>query len=112
MRIKYKPLRMLTGAAISLPIVAIVAFGPASANVGALSTDFDPGATYASKCTTCHGKTAEKHFDATKTDDALADVVMKGKDAKPLKMPSYEAKGVTADQAKALVAFMRTLHPS
>jgi hypothetical protein len=29
--------------------------------------------------------------------------------AAPIKMPSYEAKGITADQAKALVTFMKSL---
>ena len=57
------------------------------------------------------GKQAEKKFDKTKADDALTEVVLKGKDAKPLKMPAYETKGVTPEQAGALVAQMRTLNP-
>ena len=32
-----------------------------------------------------------------------------GRDAAPIKMPSYEAKGMTAGQAKALVAYAKSL---
>jgi|SRR6476469_7609607 mono/diheme cytochrome c family protein len=70
----------------------------------------DPAAFYASKCVTCHGKKAEKKFDASLTDDQLVEIVLKGKKpAKPPNMPAYGEKGVTADQAKALVAYMKQL---
>jgi mono/diheme cytochrome c family protein len=62
-------------------------------------------ATYKAKCAICHGANAEKAFDATKADDALIDAVLKG--VKP-KMPSYDQK-LTIDQAKQLVAYMKTL---
>lgn len=68
----------------------------------------DAGALYKTKCVACHGATAEKKFDATKSDDDLIQTVLKGKKMeKPPNMPSYEEKGVTADQAKALIAFMK-----
>lgn len=68
----------------------------------------DPAAFYKTKCFACHGATAEKKFDATKADDELIQVVLKGKKMeKPPHMPSYEEKGVTADQAKALITFMK-----
>jgi mono/diheme cytochrome c family protein len=63
---------------------------------------------YKTKCFACHGATAEKKFDATKTDDELIQIVLKGKKMeKPPNMPGFEEKGITADQAKALVAFMK-----
>ncbi|MFL6333533.1 MAG: c-type cytochrome [Pyrinomonadaceae bacterium] len=104
---------------MKLLVVALVALlatflrAPASARTGAVvAGNFDAAAAYTSmKCATCHGKKAEKKFDKTKTDGALAEIVLKGKDAKPLKMPAYEAKGVTPEQAAALVAHMRALHP-
>jgi mono/diheme cytochrome c family protein len=93
-------------------LLATIVLRPASARTGAVAGDFDAAAAYTSmKCATCHGKQAEKKFDKTKEDGALAEVVLKGKDAKPLKMPGYEAKGVTPEQAAALVAHMRSLHP-
>ena len=71
--------------------------------------DDDTGAVYKSKCFACHGATAEKKFDATKADDELIQIVLKGKKLdKPPHMPAYEEKGITADQAKALVAFMKS----
>jgi mono/diheme cytochrome c family protein len=68
----------------------------------------DTAALYKTKCFACHGPTAEKKFDATKADDVLIDTVLKGrKMEKPPNMPSFEEKGITADQAKALVGFMK-----
>lgn len=62
-------------------------------------------ATYKAKCAMCHGGNAEKSFDATKADEALLDAVLKG--VKP-KMPSYDQK-LSPDQAKSLVAYMKSL---
>lgn len=70
----------------------------------------DTSALYKSKCVACHGATAEKKFDATKTDEELIQTTLKGKKMeKPPNMPGYEEKGITGDQAKALVAFMKSL---
>ena len=67
-------------------------------------------AYYNSKCVACHGKKAEKKFDATLADDQLVDAILKGKKGeKPPNMPAYGEKGVTEDQAKALVAHMKQL---
>ena len=72
------------------------------------SSDDDAAALFKSKCVVCHGATAEKKFDATKADDELIQTILKGKKPeKPPNMPAYEEKGITADQAKALVAFMK-----
>jgi mono/diheme cytochrome c family protein len=74
-----------------------------------METQDDTAAMFKSKCAACHGQTAEKKFDATKADDELVQTVLKGKKfEKPPNMPSYEEKGLTADQAKALVAFMKS----
>jgi mono/diheme cytochrome c family protein len=73
------------------------------------ATQDDPAALYKTKCFACHGATAEKKFDATKADDDLIQRVLKGKKLeKPPNMPAFEEKGITADQAKALVAFMKS----
>jgi hypothetical protein len=57
----------------------------------------------------CHGQTAEKKFDATKPDAELTEIVLKGKKAeKPPNMPAFGEKGITAEQATALVGFMKT----
>lgn len=73
------------------------------------AADDDAAALYKSKCVACHGATVEKKFDATKADEELIQTVLKGKKLeKPPNMPAYEEKGITADQAKALVAFMKS----
>ena len=73
------------------------------------ATQDDPAALYKSKCFACHGATAEKKFDAAKPDEELIQTVLKGKKMeKPPSMPGYEEKGITADQAKALVTFMKS----
>jgi mono/diheme cytochrome c family protein len=70
----------------------------------------DVAALYKGKCVACHGATADKKFDAAKPDAELAEIILKGKKGeKPPFMPAYEEKGVTAEQAKALVAHMRSL---
>lgn len=81
----------------------------ASAGTGAQQPS-DTDAFYKAKCVMCHGKKAEKKFDTAMTDDQMIEVVLKGKKAeKPPHMPAYGEKGVTADQAKALVDHMKHL---
>lgn len=73
----------------------------------------DPAAFYKAKCIVCHGPKAEKKFDASLPDEQLIDIVMKGKKPeKPPNMPAYGEKGVTAEQAKALVEYMKQLKPA
>lgn len=93
----------------AVPLLAAAFYGGAEARAGAAADDFDAAATFKAKCAMCHGQKAEKKFDAAKADDALVETVLKGKDDVTPKMPGYEAKGVTADQAKALVAHMKML---
>jgi mono/diheme cytochrome c family protein len=62
------------------------------------------------KCVVCHGQKAEKKFNADLKDEELLETVMKGKKPeKPPNMPAYEAKGLTAEQAKAMIAYMKQL---
>ncbi len=54
--------------------------------------------------------TAEKKVDKTKADDELIQTVLKGKKLeKPPNMPAFEERGITADQAKALVGYVKSL---
>lgn len=72
--------------------------------------DFDAAGTYKAKCFACHGAKAEKKWDSTRPDDQMAESILKGKKAeKPPNMPGFEDKGITADQAKALVAYMKSI---
>jgi mono/diheme cytochrome c family protein len=70
----------------------------------------DTAAYYKGKCVMCHGKKAEKKFNSALADDQLVEIVLKGKKAaKAPHMPGYAEKGVTADQANALIAHMKQL---
>lgn len=74
------------------------------------ASDDDIAALYNSKCKMCHGATAEKKMDKTKDDEVLTQIVLDGKTAeKPPNMPAFKEKGISADQAKALVGYMKSL---
>jgi mono/diheme cytochrome c family protein len=92
-------LKTLAVSLIALPLIVIML--PAQAAVAAE----DVAATYKAKCVACHGAKSEKAFDPAKADGVLIDAVLKG--VKP-KMPAYDGK-LTADQAKALVEYMKSL---
>src|SRR3989442_10445385 len=81
---------------------------------GAAQTDvkFIDAASYYkdAKCVVCHGQKAEKKFNADDKDEELVKIILQGKKPeKPPNMPAYEPKGLTAEQAKAMVDYMRTL---
>lgn len=101
-------LRAITVGTFATALVFAVIVVASSAPAAQDATD--AAAYYKGKCLMCHGKKAEKKFDASLTDDQLVEIVLKGKKAaKPPHMPGYAEKGVTADQAKALVAYMKQL---
>ena len=94
---------LIAGAAILAAVVMMMSAGART------NTQEDAAALYKSKCVACHGATAEKKFDATKADDELIQTVLKGKKMeKPPNMPAYEEKGITPEQAKALIGFMKS----
>ncbi len=105
MKITTKGLKKLAIALIALPLLAMAFVSSAPVYTVAAAQD-DTAAFYKTKCAMCHGAKAEKTFDATKPDEQLVEAILKG--VKP-KMPAYEEKGINADQAKALVAFMKQL---
>jgi mono/diheme cytochrome c family protein len=96
-------------AIIALPLFALAIFNAAPAGaVSSIATDDDVAAQYKKQCLMCHKANAEKFFEPSKMDEALVEIVLKGKKAeKPPNMPGYEEKGMTKDQAKLLVAYMR-----
>jgi mono/diheme cytochrome c family protein len=100
------PFKRLGYALLGVSIAAMFSMIPVPART---ATDEDAAALFKAKCVACHGATAEKKFDATKPDAELTQTILKGrKMEKPPNMPAYEEKGITAEQAAALVAFMKT----
>jgi mono/diheme cytochrome c family protein len=93
-------------AGVVLAATLLVVAVPAKAGVD----DFDAAGTYKAKCFACHGAKAEKKFDATLSDADLEQAVLKGKKPeKPPNMPAFEERGITADQAKALITYMKSI---
>jgi mono/diheme cytochrome c family protein len=91
-------------------VILAASFLVVSVRARASADDFDAAGTYKAKCVACHGAKAEKKFDATLSDDTLLQAVLKGKKPeKPPNMPAFEEKGITADQAKALIAYMKSI---
>ena len=96
---------------ITVVAILVAGFALISAAAGSNNTDdFDPAATYKAKCLACHGAAAEKKFNTTVSDADLMQAILKGKKGeKPPYMPAYEDKGINEEQAKALVAHMKSL---
>ena len=100
---------------LAIAITAMFLFGVIFYSVAAQgeAQPSDPAAFYKSKCVACHGQKAEKKFDASLTEEQQLDAILKGKKPeKPPNMPAYGEKGVTADQAKALLDYMKQLRSS
>ena len=94
------------------PMLAVVAFKSNPVGATKVSAD-DAAATYKAKCAMCHTATASKFFDATKSEEEMVNAVINGKKGeKPPFMPAFGEKGITADQAKGLVDYMKTLKPA
>ena len=99
-------IKLIVTALLMLPMafVALNNNGVRAANLD------DAAATYKAKCAMCHTATAAKFFDPAKPEDEMVQAILKGKKAeKPPNMPAFEEKGITADQAKELIAFMKQL---
>ena len=94
---------IVTVVAMALAVTGIV-------SAGTKTNEFHATTTYKSKCAGCHGAKAEKKFDPSKSDNELVQIILKGKKAeKPPNMPGYEAKHITAEQAKMLLDHMKSL---
>lgn len=104
-----KTLRIMIMAAMLAAFFAAVTMVSAVSRIAG-EDQFDAAATFKTKCVACHGQKAEKKFDPSLTDAQLVDAVMNGKKPeKPPNMPAYGEKGVSAEQAKALVEQMKQL---
>lgn len=106
---KANRVKILTIAGFVISLAAVVGF-KTDGILTAQSSDTDAAAVYKKNCAVCHTAKAEKFFDLSKPDEQHAEVILNGKKgAKPPFMPEYATKGITPEQAKALVAYMRRL---
>lgn len=110
MKVRIERLKKIAIALLALPLLGVVLLNSAAGQPQAAADPSDAAAFYAAKCKMCHGAKAEKNFKIEgKTDDELVQIVLKGKADVTPKMPAYETKGVNEEQAKALVAYMKSL---
>jgi len=102
-------IKVIAMVAVLVPMLAIVAFK--SDPVGATRVTADDSATtYKAKCQMCHTPTAGKFFDPARPEDEMVGAILNGKKGeKPPYMPAFADKGISADQAKELITFMKTL---
>src|SRR5215216_5302432 len=93
---------------VIIPLLGVMVLNAFTSSSRAAGEDFDAAGVYKAKCAMCHTATASKFFDTAKTDEQLVEAILKGmRTEKPPAMPAFEAKGITAEQAKALAAYMR-----
>lgn len=104
---KRNRIKLMTVLTAGLAVLAVLAFE--AETVVPVEALGDVAADYKAKCAMCHGQKSEKAFDPAKSIDSHVQVILKGKsDSKP-PMPAYEAKGMTADEARALAEHMLAL---
>lgn len=106
---KTKYVKLIAIAIIVLPLLLITGINTGTATVSA--NDDDAAALYKKNtCFACHKADASKGFDPAKEDEVLVNAILEGvKGEKPPYMPAYKAKGLDAEKAAALVAYMRSL---
>ena len=106
---KLKRIKLFVAALVVLPAIGLLVFNSRPAGTF-VSAQTEVEKSYKKDCAACHGPKAAKLFDTEKTDEYHVEVILKGKKGKkPPYMPGFEAKGMTAEQAKALVDHMRAL---
>ncbi len=100
--------KTLVIAVITLPLLAVAIFNTES--VGMVVRVDATADLYKAKCAMCHGPTAAKAFDPAMSNEDLVQNILTGKKGeKPPYMPSYEDKGISEEQALALVVHMKDL---
>jgi mono/diheme cytochrome c family protein len=105
---KLNQMKKLGIAAFAAATLMSIALLPAWAR--SASEDDVAGTYKTSKCIVCHGAKAEKKFDAAIPEADMVKAILGGKKGeKPPNMPAYAEKGINEDQAKALIAYMKSL---
>lgn len=101
-------IKLVTIAFFALAVFALMGLRDNTTRV--LAMDDDVATVYKTKCAMCHSPKAEKSYDPAMPIEEQTQIILKGKKGeKPPYMPGYEAKGMTAEQAKALAEYMKSL---
>jgi mono/diheme cytochrome c family protein len=106
---KINQIKIYAIAIITLPIFAIAVFNINRASAFSAPQE-DAATAFKTKCAACHTPKAEKFYDPAKATEVQVETILKGrKGEKPPYMPGFEAKGMTAEQAKELADYMKQL---
>ena len=105
---KINSLKLVTVATVFLASLGFLMFKNSTAPAVRANQD-DVAKVYKKKCAMCHKPKAEKWFDPEKDVEHHTEIILKGNDATMPKMPGYESKGMTEDEAKALAEYMLAL---
>lgn len=104
-----KNFKMFVIVAFAISFFAIIAASRTN-TLSVSAADETTADVYKAKCAMCHSPKAEKAYNPEMPMPEQIDAILKGKKAeKPPNMPGFEAKGMTADQAKALAEHMKAL---
>ena len=102
-------LKIIAIGAFALPLLALLVLTNEPVKAVSVAVD-DSAGTYKARCAMCHTPKAEKFYDPSNPEEEQIQIVLKGKKGeKPPYMPGFEAKGMTAEEAKALVTYMKSL---
>lgn len=104
-----KNFKIIMIAAFAISFFAIIGLSRTSTTTVS-AADETTADVYKAKCAMCHGQKAEKAYNPEMPLAQQIEVIMKGKKTeKPPSMPGFEARGMTAEQAKVLADFMKGL---
>src|SRR5438552_1658757 len=92
--------------ALVLPVLALMISYRTTPVSAVTLTVSDPAEVFKAKCAMCHSPKAEKLYNPALPQEEQIEAILKGKKGeKPPNMPAFEPKGMTADDAKALVEY-------
>ena len=109
---KMKDLKRVMIALFALPALALTSHG-ASSDQGPEDSNAELANFYKAHCQACHGPKGDKLFNANLAEARMIEIILKGTPGqKPVAMPGFEAKGMTAPEAAELAKYMKSLRTS
>jgi len=72
---------------------------------------FDHETFYKKNCVGCHGSKAQKNFNPNLPEGQMIDAILNGLPMpEPPDMPAFSEKGLNEEHARALIAYMKSIH--
>ena len=111
---KKTALKLATIAMFTVAAIFTIGFRSTPVTGATAAAIDDPAAVFKAKCAMCHTPSASKYYDPATAEADQINAILKGtvnkdQSAPIKKMPGFEEKGITADDAKTLAAYMKSL---